>query len=167
MRGLRHTIVNARLLELGETQIRKFDVEYPLIQLRQILTLSHLRGRMGLDLATERRESHHFQEKNLAVLEAILQRMREEVKTWGGTFMVVYLPAWDRYHAPHTYKVYRDDVLNMLEKHNIPVVDLHPAFEKQQDVWSLFHFGLDGHYNKMGAQLVAGEVRKSLQFFSQ
>ena len=101
------------------------------------------------------------------LFEAILQQMSEEVKAWGGNFAVVYLPAWDRYHTPHTYNVFRDNVLNILKKNNIPLVDLHSVFEKQDDVFALFHFGLDGHYNKMGAQLVAEEVRKGLQSFSQ
>ena len=162
----RHTVVNTTLLNFGEKQIRKYYVEYPLDKLRQTLTLSHLRRRIGLNLAAEKRKPQNV-ERNLVLFEAILKRTSDEVKTWGGTFVVAYLPAWERYKTPSTFHMFRDNVLAILKKHNIPLVDLHPVFEKQNDVFSLFHFGLDGHYNKSGAQLVAGEIGKRLEALSQ
>jgi len=80
---------------------------------------------------------------------------------------VAYLPAWKRYKNPDNYHMYRSKVLNILKKNKIPVVDLHPVFQKLNDVFSLFHFGLEGHYNKTGAQLVAEEVRKGLKSLPQ
>ena len=108
------------------------------------------------------------------LFEAILQQTREEVKAWGGEFVIAYLPTWGRYKNPDDYTIehrshykYRKEVLNIIKKNNIPLVDLHPVFQKQNDVFSLFHFGLHGHYNKNGAQLVAEEVRKGLKSLSQ
>lgn len=155
-----HKAVNTILLDFGEKQVRKYYVENPLDRLRQILALSNLRGRIGLNF-TAKRKLRNLQ-PDLVLLEDILQRTREEVQTWGGTFVVAYLPAWKRYKNPDNYHMYRSNVLNILKNNKIPVVDLYPVFQKQNDVFSLFHFGLDGHYNKIGARLVAEEVRKGL-----
>jgi len=157
--------INTMLLDFGEKQIRKYYVEKPLARLRQIFTLSNLRARIGLDLGTKVRESRRLQ-PDLALFETILERFREEVKACGGTFIVAYLPAWKRYKNPATYNVYRREVLNILKTNGIPVVDLHPVFQKQADVFSLFHFGLNGHYNQTGAKLVADEVRKKLELIA-
>ena len=162
----RRNAVNTMLLDFGEKQIRKFYVEIPLVRLRQIFTLSNLRARIGLDLGTKVRKPRKLQ-PDLALFETILKRFRDEVKAWEGTFVVAYLPAWKRYKNPDTYNVYRREVLNILKTNGIPVVDLHPVFQKQADVFSLFHFGSDGHYNQTGAQLVADEVRKKLELISQ
>jgi len=164
----RHSVVNKTLLNFGEKQIRKYYVEYPLSRILEVLTLSNLRGRIGLIHAVKiTKQKPQKLEGNLVLFEAILQRMNKEVQTWGGTFVVAYLPAWDRYKTPDKYHMYRNNVLNILEKNNIPLVDLHPVFERQNDQFSLFHFGLDGHYNSIGAHLVAEEVRKSLNSFSR
>ena len=40
-------------------------------------------------------------------------------------------------------------------------------FQAQLDVFSLFHFGLNGHYNSAGAELVADEVKRKLDLLSQ
>ena len=160
----RHTVVNTTLLKFGEKQIRKYYLEYPLIRVRNVLTLSNLRGRIGLDLALKRKLRKL--QPDLVLFEDILQRTSEEVKTWGGTFVVAYLPAWERYKNSD-YHMYRKEVLGIFKKNDILVVDLHPVFQDQSDVFSLFHFELDGHYNKIGAQLVAEEVRKGLKSLSQ
>jgi len=157
--------INTMVLDFGEKQIRKFYVDNRLVWLRETFTLTRLRGRIGLDLGTKVWKPRKL-EPNLALFETILRRSRDEVKAWGGTFVVAYLPAWKRYKHPDSYHVYRKEVLNILKQNDIPLVDLHPVFQKQADVFSLFHFGLDGHYNQTGAQVVADEVKKKLDIIS-
>lgn len=50
---LRHTVINTTLLNFAKKQIRKYCGKYPLGKLRQTLTLSHLRRRIGLNLPAE------------------------------------------------------------------------------------------------------------------
>lgn len=168
-------IINTLLQDFGEEQIKKnyvdfqlargkYYVDSQLTRVRQVLTLSNLRGRIGLDIAGKRKRRKD--QPDLVLFETVLRRTSEEVKTWGGTFIVGYLPAWKRYKNPD-YHMYRKEVLDIIKKNEIPVVDLHPVFQDQPDVFSLFHFGLNGHYNKIGAQIVAEEVRKSLQSLSR
>ncbi len=153
--------INSVLLNFVEKEIRKSDSRQAR-KLFQIFSLHHLRQRIGLSSGRQPEL-----QPDLALFETVMQRMREEPKAWEGTFVLAYLPAWERYKNPDTYHVYRREVLEILRKNGIPVVDLHPVFQKQADVFSLFHFGLEGHYNQVGAQLVADEVRKVLESLYQ
>ena len=164
----RRDAINTTLIDFFEKEFRKNEGYKWLtetLHLKDIFTLNNLRKRCGLNLGnTEEARKLH---PDLPLFETILQRMRDETKVYGGTFVFAYLPMWERYKNPGGYYVYRKEVLEILKKNGIPVVDLHPVFQKQADVFSLFHFGLDGHYNQAGARLVADEVRKELESLSQ
>ncbi len=153
--------INNALIAFVEKEIRKNDGQQS--KILRVLKLQNLRMRIGLSSGGQKPQL----KPDLALLETIMQRNREEVKAWGGTFVVAYLPSWNRYKEPDGYNVYRREVLKILKKNDIPIVDLHPVFKKQVDVYSLFHFGLEGHYNQSGAQLVANEVRSVLESLSE
>ena len=152
--------IDSTLIDFSKREFRN----YRLARLGQIFRLSNFRARIGLDLAGRQKENKkNILTSDLALFESILKQMNGEVRGWGGTFVVAYLPAWERYKNPDAYHAYRKDVLEILKKNEIPTVDLNPIFKKQKDVFSLFHFGLDGHYNSTGAKFVAEEVKKKLK----
>lgn len=154
--------INDVLIDFIEKKIRNNNDRQVRSFLR-VFTLCNLRQRIGLSSRSQEPKS----QPDLALFETVIQRMREEVEVWGGTFVMVYLPAWARYKNPDSYHMYRGDVLDILRKNNIRFVDIHPVFQKQADVFSLFHFGLEGHYNQTGTQLVVDEVRKTLESISK
>jgi len=152
--------IDSTLIDFSKREFRN----HRWARLGQIFRLSNFRARIGLDLASRQKENEKsMPPSDLAMFESILKQMNGEVRGWGGTFVVAYLPAWERYKNPDAYHAYRKDVLEILKKNEIPTVDLHPIFKKQKDVFSLFHFGLDGHYNSTGAKFVAEEVKKKLK----
>lgn len=154
--------IDAALKDFAEQEIRKNNVSH-VNTFRKIFTLSNLRQRIGLISGHEDPKL----QPDFVLFESIIQRNRDEVKAWGGTFVLVYLPSWKRYGDPDDFHVYRKEVLAIMKKNSVPIVDLHPVFQKHADVFSLFHFGLRGHYNQVGAKLVVNEVRKALESLSQ
>lgn len=96
---------------------------------------------------------------DLALFESVLRASRDEVSSWGGRLYFVYLPAIERLRgSPFVDQPSRNRVLMLAAGLSIPVIDLTTAFESHPDPLSLFFFGLSGHYNEFGHELVARTI---------
>jgi hypothetical protein len=99
------------------------------------------------------------------LFEEILQEARDRTSAWGGKLYFVYLPAWQRYgtNADQTTLFHRDQVLSIVAKLDIPMIDIHEAMIQHPDPLSLFPFRLPGHYVAEGYELVASALKKYLE----
>jgi hypothetical protein len=75
----------------------------------------------------------------------------------------VYLPSWERYARPNLLEEDRREILRVVEDLEIPVIDIHQAFQAHPDVLSLFPFRRSGHYNIEGNAVLADAVLKQLR----
>ena len=142
---------------------------------RSILTLSQLRGSLGLIAGENRSLSSHIRsaepdkraqsveyQAEIDLFGKILSHANEVVNTWGGKLYFVYLPGWHRYARPEYAEKNRDRVLLLAESIGLRTIDLHTAFQAQKDPLALFPFRLHNHYNEAGHRLVAEEVLRSI-----
>jgi hypothetical protein len=138
-------------------------------KLTGIMKLPMLRRRLGLVAGSQ--QTVPGAEDNLALqmppehlrlFGEILSKAREAVSRFEGRLYFVYLPAWERYGHPANARKDRDQVLSLVKSLDIPVIDVHPAFESQGDPLSLFPFRRFGHYNEQGHALVAETVLADL-----
>jgi len=56
----------------------------------------------------------------------------------------------------------RDAVLELVKSLGIPVIDIHPVFQAQNDPLAMFPFREPGHYTETGHLLVAEEVMRAI-----
>jgi hypothetical protein len=101
-------------------------------------------------------------EKDLLLFRQVITQANELVSQWGARLYFVYLPAWERYGYPANARKDRDRVLSMIKSLDIPLIDIHSAFESQRDPLALFPFRRFGHYNEKGHRLVAEELLRAL-----
>ncbi len=131
-------------------------------ELLEIVKLNTLRTRLGLAFGRtieEMEELSDVQGANVDLFREILSKAKADVSGWGGTLYFVYLPAWSRYaNVPELGVEQRERVLAIVKTLGIPTIDIHPAFQAQNNPLSLFPFRKNGHYNENGHQIVAAEV---------
>jgi hypothetical protein len=97
------------------------------------------------------------------VFHDILRQARTRVAAWNGQLYFVYLPEWSRYTRYRSWgKDKRDDVLALVRRLGIPVIDIDPVFQAHGDPLALFPFRGVGHYTEEGHRLVADEVLRHL-----
>ena len=129
-----------------------------------IIKLSTVRTKLGLVYGTSKLEaSLGSDELQIRLFREILQNARAFINTWKGTLYFVYLPAWQRYVSPQSGSDNRDAILALVRGLNIPIIDMHQAFQAHGDPLRLFPFRQLGHYNEEGHRLVAETV---LRYFS-
>ena len=93
-----------------------------------------------------------------------LAQARTVTQSWGGTLYFVYLPSWNRYrNGPRAADREHTKVLSLVNALGIPIIDVQPAFQAQDDPLSLFPFRRFGHYNERGNQMVAETILHSLR----
>jgi lysophospholipase L1-like esterase len=128
--------------------------------------LTALRRKLQLIRSVEAQELELMAEvagANMDLFRDILSRAKTRVDSWGGTLHFVYLPSWTRYFdTPEIGVKERTQVLSLVNSLGIPLIDIHPAFQAQSDLRSLFPFRETGHYNERGHQIVADEVLKTI-----
>jgi hypothetical protein len=111
------------------------------------------------------------EEEKLALFERTLLHAKRETESWGGKFVFMYLPDWYSYAAEYdTYGIkidknflLRQDVLSIVRKHNIPLLDMQSeVFDKQRDPVSLYNWRMYGHYSLEGYTLVSNRLAQFL-----
>jgi hypothetical protein len=90
-----------------------------------------------------------------AMFRRVLGQARDETLEWNGRFVLVYLPAWERFGRSSQANPHRDRVLAVAQTLAIPVIDLTEAFTRHPDPVSLFPFRMSGHYTPEGQRLIA------------
>lgn len=130
---------------------------------RQFVTLKTLRRSLNLVVNPRATE---FDACALPMFREVLGEAKKTVSSWGGKLYFVYLPSWARYHSSlHRCEKLRDQVLATAADLEIPIIDMHLIFQRQQDQSALFAQGAiqSTHYNVKGYGLVAQTVIDSLQ----
>ena len=115
--------------------------------LTHFLRLDHIRQRTKF-LASTHRDLPPIFEKILSLAVA-------EVKAWNGKLYFVYLPANWRYRGEQRPEPYRDQVLEVVAKLNIPLLDFKKVVDNHPDPPSLCPLRQCGHLNAEGYGLVA------------
>jgi hypothetical protein len=128
------------------------------------IKLPTVRAKLGLVYGTSRLEtSFESDELQITLFREILKNAHDFVNAWNGKLYFVYLPAWQRYITPQSASDNRDAMLALVRGLNIPIIDIHQAFQARGDPLRFFPFRQPGHYNAEGHGLVAETV---LRYFS-
>lgn len=133
-------------------------------ELPGFLAMTELRGRVKrvLSVGAQEEQLHESLER----FREVLAQARSRVDRWGGKLYFVYLPEYARFSTRWTLAPdaqLREEVLAAVEELEIPSIDVLAAFEEHGEATSLFPFGLPGHYNAAGYQLVADTIVRSLE----
>ena len=104
---------------------------------------------------------------DLSMFREILATARHVVENSGGQLVFVYLPEYERFNreipsAPWSGAGIKDEVLAMVSSLGIDLIDIEPAFLEVDDPLDLFPFRMQGHYNRQGYSIIAGEIHKFL-----
>jgi len=94
----------------------------------------------------------------------VLIKMNKEVVSWNGKFVIVYLPAWNRFYQKYSFVnfFHKKGIENIIKPLDITYIDMVKEFEKKPDPLNYYPFGLFGHYNAEGYQLVAENLFKKI-----
>lgn len=138
--------------------------------LPRFVTFGDLRERLHLVLGAEAAANGLTNHRmvtpdEVELLAQILSDAKTTVNSWGGSLYLVYLPERERYTDYGMAKLdetIREHVRRTTRSLQIPMIDVHPAFEAHGDPVGMFPFRLRGHYNEAGFQLAAETVLRSL-----
>jgi lysophospholipase L1-like esterase len=130
-------------------------------EIYRLVKLERLRVRLGLSSLGSYREDE-AEAANLNLFRQVLAEAKTAVNSWNGTLRFVYLPEYTRYVYPKLASKHRNGVLELVRTMGIPIIDLHPTFERYRDPLLLFAFRLGTHYSEEGNRVVAEEVLRSL-----
>jgi lysophospholipase L1-like esterase len=131
----------------------------------ELVLLDHVRQQLGLIYESHRHERERetsSSEAEIDLFGRILSRAKTHVEGWGGSLCFVYLPTWARYGDPPLQNRDRERVLALARSLQLPVIDVHQAFQAQEDPLEFFPFRLQGHYNDAGHRWVAKTVLRSI-----
>ena len=134
-------------------------------KLGELAKLSTLRLSLGLVSSQENPEEQSAgvdRSADMALFRAVLLQAKTIAKGWDGSLYFLYLPQWERYALPSRVNQNREQVLEIVANLQVPVIDVHSAFESHGNPLSLFPFRRSGHYNTEGNRLVADTVLKRL-----
>lgn len=102
--------------------------------------------------------------QNLVWFDEAVAVAKADVERWGGELVVVYLPSWEAFHAPwHDGVALKPRVLEVVERHGVPVIDVDPAFRSLDVPADAFALSLPNHYGELGNRLVAETVIDGLR----
>jgi hypothetical protein len=126
-------------------------------RLKGIIKLDSVRSRLQLALS---KKGADVTEQEIELFRTIMLQAKDTVSSWGGKLYFVYLPEWKRYYKPQNADKNRKRVLKLVRTLEIPLIDIHQAFQNEKDPLALFPFRLYAHYNEKGYKLVSEEVLK-------
>jgi len=126
-------------------------------RLRNVYRLVHLRRLVGFGVLSP------WYEPDLETLIEVLERARRDTASWGGRFMVVYVPAHRRYttRLGETFAG-RVGIREYAEENDIPFVDLDSAFKSVADPLSLWLVP-GGHLDRDGYAIAARTLRDAIE----
>ena len=126
-----------------------------------ILALVALRGRHEAR-ATPRSEFYEFEERQVALLEAVLERIRRAAE--GRELVVLLIP---KLHDLETFAKRGPDPLSArlsawAEPRGVRVVNLLPAMAGHGRSWDAFYLPCDFHWSRYGNRVAAEATRRAL-----
>lgn len=103
--------------------------------------------------------------ENLSLLKQTLVEARDTVHGWGGEFVIVYIPQWERYGNEdiEDWMFQRKEVMPLLEELEVPIIDFKDTQDAHPDPLSLYPYRINGHYNADGYQLLADTILDYLE----
>jgi hypothetical protein len=132
-----------------------------------LVRLNALRQRLGLVYGDSSQSREYLgsdanAKMSMDLLDRALREAKATVDGWGGKLYFVYLPERDTCIDPGRAVGDRAQIMTMVRRMGIPLIDVHHAFRAQSDPMSLFPFRRLGHYNGEGHRLVGNEVLKTI-----
>ncbi|MBT5398957.1 hypothetical protein HOL24_00285 [bacterium] len=104
--------------------------------------------------------------KQLNELRGLLNNAKSLVEGWNGKLYFVYLPSIDRYKEEmvnHVDSLGKNDIINLVKKINIPIIDMHNNFiSSGKDPLDFFPNRRQMHYNSDGYRKIAKSINKYL-----
>lgn len=133
---------------------------------RGMITMETIRARLSRLVTQSQRPDLSAHPDSM--FEAILAKSQQKTSSWAGKLVFVYLPDYNRYAGKVDHDIFqrRREVLSIVRKLGIPIIDIHEVFASRHDPLSLFPFRLHGHYTAEGYRLVAEAVVPHLQSVS-
>ena len=92
------------------------------------------------------------------LLPSVLSQAKASADAWGSKLYFVFLPQRERYSDATFRNDTRHRVFSVVKELDIPLIDLHAAFQSHADPLDLFPFRRMYHYNEKGHQLVSDVV---------
>jgi len=119
-----------------EKQVRDSAPNAAFATLRSVITLTSLRTTFGLvygEDAQGERAREDLKGPTMALFRDIVAALKNEVASWGGTLVFVYLPSHERYGAGTGAALSVDSqqrkrVLQLIDEMGIPIIDILPVF---------------------------------------
>jgi hypothetical protein len=132
---------------------------------RRFLELHKLRGFFGLGFTSLGIFSGDY-ERDTELFAGIMEKARQQIESWDGRIVFVYLPEWNRYTAAKRDNAIRDRlrgrVLEILAAQNIPLIDIHDFFVARPDPREFFQYP-GFHFNEDGYKLTAEAIAQYLR----
>ncbi len=123
---------------------------------RNILGLNQVWGSLGLDYPRITRDQ--------AIYGDVLARAKAVTQSWGGNFILVYIPQGVRYRGlldkSFLYDELRNDVLEAARANGVEVVDLAQIFADAEEPQQLF--AADGHFSPAGSAVAASALEDKI-----
>lgn len=115
----------------------------------------------------EKKSSSNVAGYDIELFKRILEETQRILNGKRGQLVFVYLPEYERFRndlpsPPWSAAGIKSDVLSMVSALGIDVIDIEPAFHRENEPLDLFPFGINGHYNSKGYAVVANEIKKYL-----
>lgn len=94
----------------------------------------------------------------------VLKKMKKETTGWNGKFVVVYLPDWNRFNQKYSLVKFfhKKKIENIIKSLNVSYIDIVQDFQKAENPINFYPFGLPGHYNAEGYQLIAESIFRNI-----
>jgi hypothetical protein len=146
--------IDKGLSEILEREINiKNEIKNEEFNIRSILLLPRVRTIMGFEKIKVNIDPLFVE---------ILKEAKNHVEQIKGDLYFVYIPEYSRYSSEiknnSSYRK-RQEILNILDSLQIPVIDLHKeVFENLDDPLSLFPFGINGHFNERGYMTITRAI---------
>jgi len=124
-----------------------------------VLLLRRLRLNIGLDMGGGKH--------NYAWFEKLIGKAKAETETWGGSFVLAFIPVITQFRGLSRTKQYqieiRDKFKRIAARMEVPLIDTSPIFDALEDPTKLF-MPVDLHFNTLGYQkvgtFIAQEINK-------
>jgi hypothetical protein len=130
-------------------------------QWAKILRLYHLRTRLRMN----RPAAPPSTPPPSDLFVKILAEAQKRVLGWGGKMYFVYIPDYTRYNQrprDDNTLFHREEILDIVRKLGIPIIDVHKLLSHHPDPLSLYPFRVHGHFNGEGYRMIAEYLQQSI-----
>ncbi len=115
-----------------------------------IVRNANLKNRLIIQRQTEKGV---ISEKMLSDYDYTVSKLSNYLKNFDTELIFVYMPTYLRYLDPKTSEFYKKEkILKIIKKYNLEIIDLDEELVLiEEDPFSLFPFGNEGHFNELGS----------------